>query len=251
MAGLFVVIRPALPKTLMDWVHISIVGVLIQALYFGMCFLAFRAGVAAGTVALLMSLQPILVGLIAPSWTGESIGWKRWAGLILGLIGAAIVIAARTNIEPPTLFGFGCMALALFGITTGTLWEKRFGLAHHPIVQNLAGYAAALVFILPFMIALEPMTVEWTWQLSAALSYLVIGNSLIAVGLLLAMIRAGDVSSVSALFFLVPPLAALLAWLMLGEIMPPVAWIGMALAAIGVFVATRSSSGGKSHFTKR
>ena len=87
---------------------------------------------------------------------------------------------------------------------------------------------------------LETMEVNWTWEFTAALAYLVVGNSVIAVGLLLAMIRAGDVSSVSALFFLVPPLAALVAWLLLGEIMPPVAWLGMAAAAIGVFVATRN-----------
>ena len=72
-----------------------------------------------------------------------------------------------------------------------------------------------------------------------AMAYLVIGNSVIAVGLLLAMIRAGDVSSVSALFFLIPPLAAFIAWLMLDEIMPPLAWAGMAVAAIGVYIATR------------
>ena len=83
------------------------------------------------------------------------------------------------------------------------------------------------------------MRIDWTWQFSAALAYLVIGNSVIAVGLLLAMIRAGDVSRVSALFFLVPPLAALIAWAMLGEIMPPLAWGGMAVASLGVFLATR------------
>ena len=92
---------------------------------------------------------------------------------------------------------------------------------------------------MPFMFWLETMEVTWTLEFGAALAYLVIGNSVIAVGLLLAMIRAGDVSSVSALFFLVPPLAALLAWLMLGEVMPPYAWAGMAIAAAGVFVATR------------
>ena len=88
---------------------------------------------------------------------------------------------------------------------------------------------------------LETFQINWTWEFSLALSYLVIGNSVIAVGLLLAMIRAGDVSRVSALFFLVPPLAALLAWLLLGEIMPPIAWAGMVIAAFGVYLATRST----------
>ena len=81
-----------------------------------------------------------------------------------------------------------------------------------------------------------------SWEFSAALAYLVLGNSVVAMGLLLAMIRAGDVSSVSALFFLVPPLAAFVAWLLLGEIMPPAAWIGLAIAGAGVLLATRQKT---------
>ncbi len=89
------------------------------------------------------------------------------------------------------------------------------------------------------MLLLEPMQINWTWQFSVVMVYLVLGNSVIAVGLLLAMIRAGDVSRVSALFYLVPPLAAVIAWFTLGEAMPPLAWLGMGLAAVGVRVATR------------
>lgn len=64
---------------------------------------------------------------------------------------------------------------------------------------------------------------------------------MIAVGLLLAMIRAGEVARVSALLFLVPPGAALAAWLVLDEAMPLIAWIGMAIAWAGVLIATRKS----------
>ena len=70
------------------------------------------------------------------------------------------------------------------------------------------------------------------------LAYLVVGNSLIATTVLLAMIRYGEVSRVSALMFLVPPFAGMLAWLILDEVMPPLAWAGMVLAGIGVLLAT-------------
>ena len=238
MAALFVILRPPLPKTRMDWAHLAIVGFLLQSLYFGMCYMAFKSGLAVGTLALLLSLQPILVGLVAPSWADEKIGRQRWAGLVLGLVGAAVVIIARSEIEPPTVLSFVFAFLALFGITAGSLWEKRFGVSHHPVTSNLIGYAAGFVGVLPFMLLLETMHVDWTWEFTASLAYLVIGTSLIAVGLLLAMIRAGDVSRVSALFFLVPPFAALIAWFVLGEIMPPLAWLGMVLAGAGVFIAT-------------
>ena len=239
MAVLFLVLRPPLPKTRADWGHVAFVGLLIQAGYFGMCYFAFRAGVAAGTVALIMSLQPIIVAIIAPRWSGEAISARMWIGLTLGLIGAGIVIVARSSIATPSVIGFLFSVLGLAGITIGSLWEKRFGLSHHPVTANLVGFTAGLLGVLPAMLLTETMEVNWTWEFSAALAYLVIGNSVIAVGLLLAMIRAGDVGKVSALFYLVPPMAAVLAWFLLGEIMPPLAWAGMVVAAVGVYLATR------------
>ena len=239
MAVLFLVLRPPLPKTRADWGHVAFVGLLIQAGYFGMCYFAFRAGVAAGTVALIMSLQPVIVAIIAPRWSGEAINARMWIGLTLGLIGAGIGSVARSSIATPSVIGFLFSVLGLAGITIGSLWEKRFGLSHHPVTANLVGFTAGLLGVLPAMLLTETMEVNWTWEFSAAFAYLVIGNSVIAVGLLLAMIRAGDVGKVSALFYLVPPMAAVLAWFLLGEIMPPLAWAGMAVAAVGVYLATR------------
>lgn len=243
----YILIRPPLPSRGVDWLHLAIVGLLMQTVYFGFCYVGFSFGVGAGTMALLMSFQPILVGITAPRWAGEHVGWQRWAGLVLGLIGAAIVITARSNIEPPSLIGIAAAMLGLGGITAASLWEKRFGVTHHPITANLVGYTVGLIGILPFAFALETSQyswnffsdVQWTWEFGAAVAYLVIGNSVIAVGLLLAMIRAGEVSRVSALFFLVPPLAALIAWVLIGEIIPLAAWPGIIIAATGVYIATK------------
>lgn len=242
MAAIFAFIRPPLPKTLADWGHVALVGFLIQAVYFGMCYMAFNAGIAVGTLALILSLQPVLIGLIAPRWVGEAIGWRRWIGLMLGLFGAGLVIVARSEIASPSLASFAFAVLGLLGITTGSLWEKRFGLSHHPVTSSLIGFAAGFLGMAPFMLALETMQINWTWAFAGTLAYLVVGTSILGVGLLLAMIRAGDVSRVSALFFLVPPFAAFVAWLALDEIMPPLAWGGMAVAAAGVFLATRQST---------
>jgi drug/metabolite transporter (DMT)-like permease len=60
------------------------------------------------------------------------------------------------------------------------------------------------------------------------------------------MIRRGDAARVSALFFLVPPLAALIALAILGEAMPPLGWVGMAVAAGGVALATRRQGAAES-----
>lgn len=241
MAVLFVVLRPPLPQTRAGWLHLAIVGVLIQTVYFGFSYMGFVNGIAAGTLALIMSLQPIVVALIAPRWTGERIGWRQWGGLALALVGTAVVIVARLDIGPAPVLGFVFATLALAGIVMGSLWEKRFGRQHHPVTANLVGYSAGLVCLLPFVAAQGLGHVSWTAPFIWSLGYLVIGNSVIAVGLLLAMIRAGEVSKVSAQLFLVPPVAAVMAWYVLGEHMPVLAWLGLVLAGLGVFIATRKS----------
>ncbi len=238
-----IAMRPAWPRRLAEWLHIAFVGFLIQGVYFGLCYLAFNAGASAATVAIIVCLQPILVGLIAPYFAREKVSALRWLGLVLGLAGAATVILARSSIAAESMFGILCSIGALIGITAGTLWEKRFGASHHPVVSNMVQYAAGLAGTLPLALATETFTVDWTSpELYAALAYLVIGNSLISMTLLLAMIRAGEVSRVSSLFYLVPPISALMAWPILGEAMPPLAWLGMAIAAAGVAIASRKSA---------
>lgn len=241
MAVLFAILRPPLPKTGQEYLHLAVVGFLIQALYFGMCYMSFSLGISVGTLALILAMQPILVGLIAPRWNNEPVSWGRWVGLVLGFGGAGLVIVARSEIAPPSLLAICFALVALAGITGGSLWEKRFGISHHPVTANLVGYSAGLIGVTPFMLAFETMEVEWSWPLIGALAYLIVASSIIAIGLLLAMIRAGEVSRVSALFFLVPPMAATVAWIVLGEIMPPVAWLGMALAGLGVYLASHST----------
>ena len=239
MGILFIILRPPLPKTAMDWSHLGFVGFLMQTVYFGMAYFAFVNGVAAGTAALIFSLQPLLVTLLAPRWSGETVNWVQWLGLAIAMIGTLLVIIARLEIGPPPLVGFGFAALALGGITLATLWEKRFGLSHHPVTANLVGYCAGLLGLLPFLNWNNITAVNWTPSFYWAFAYLVIGNSVIAVGLLLAMIRAGQVSRVSTLLFLVPPLAAFIAWATLGEPMPLLAWIGLMISGGGVYLATQ------------
>lgn len=240
LAPFAIAMRPRWPRKLAEWLHIAMVGFLIQGVYFGLCYLAFNAGASAGTVAIIVCLQPILVGLAAPYFARERVSVLRWLGLVLGLAGAATVILARSRVGAESIFGIVCSIGALIGITGGTLWEKRFGGNHHPIVSNMVQYVAGLAATLPLALATEMLAVDWTSpEFYAALSYLVIANSLISMTLLLAMIRAGEVSRVSSLFYLVPPMSALMAWPILGEAMPPLAWLGMAIAAAGVAIASR------------
>jgi drug/metabolite transporter (DMT)-like permease len=169
---------------------------------------------------------------------GERVGRQRWLGLTLGLAGSVLVIYAHARIEVTSLLGVGYAGVALVCMTLATLLEKRFGAPAHPLSANLAQYAVGMAVVLPLAWLLEPMRVDWQPEFVWSVAYLAIGSSIIAITLLLAMIRAGEASRVSALLFLVPPTAALIAYLVIGEAMPPLAWLGMLVAGIGVAIAT-------------
>lgn len=233
-----VVMRPPMPNA-RGVRDVALVGFLIQVVYFGLCYVAFKSGVSAGAVAIIVCLQPILVALIAPRLVGETVSAKGWLGLVLGLLGAALAIAGRSTIAAENLFGVGLTCVALFGMTAGTLWEKRFGVSHHPVSANLIQYAVGAAFCVPAALLTENTAIDWAPEFIWSMAYLVIGNSLLAMSLLLAMIRAGEVSRVSSLFYLVPALSALCAWPMLGEEMPALGWAGMGLAGLGVALVGR------------
>ena len=234
---LALVLRPPLPRR-RGWLDLVLVGALVQGVYFGGDFLALEWGASAGTVALISALQPILVGLLAPWFAHERTSRRQWLGLAMGLTGAATVILARSGAQPAPVLAILCAVMALFGMTGATLYERRFG-GQHLVVANLVQCGTGLALLLPLATLLETMHVHWTERFAASLGYLVVANSLVSISLLLAMLRAGSAASVSAWFFLIPPVAGVVAWLVLGEVMPPLGWAGMALAGVGVAIATR------------
>lgn len=239
MLCIALVVRPRLPATLGQWGHMVVSSALLQVGYFGCCWYAFSLGVASGTVALILSLQPILVSILAPGLTGERVTVWQWVGLALGVIGAGVVIVARTQIEPVSPLELALVVAALAAITASTLYEKRFVKQHHPVTVSLIQHLVGVAGTTWLAVMLETCVVQWTGEFVGALAWFVVCNSLIAVSLLLVMLQRGEAARVSALFFLVPPTAALMSWGMLGETVPMLAWPGMAIAAVGVILATR------------
>lgn len=234
--------RPSFRIRIGTFGHLLMVGLLIQAGYFAFTYLSLKYGMSAGGVALITSQQPILVGLLAPVIAHERVGLVRWCGLILGVLGAAIVLLSKSSLAMGSMWGLWFACLALVCMTAGVLWEKRFGVQLNPLVSNLVQYAVGLLVSGVLALTLESMQVRWTAELWGSLVYLVFGNSLLAITLLLAMVRRGEASRVSALFFLVPPVTALIAFIALRETLSGMAIPGMALAGAGIYLVMRQSS---------
>lgn len=234
-----IVLRPPMPVGATAWRHLIVVGLLIQGLYFGATNLAIGVGASAAALGIILALQPILVSLLAPRLANEAVSGRAWIGLALGVTGAVVAILAKSQIGDTTSLGILIAGFAVVLITAGTLYEKRFGIDQHPVVANAIQCAVGLAIILPVALAFEEWRFTWTWPLVLSLLYSAICNSIVAMTLLFAMIRHGAASRASALLFLVPPTSAAMAKYFFGEEMPLGAWLGMAIAAVGVVMVRR------------
>ncbi len=228
--------------------HIAVVGLLLQAVYLGGVFVAVSRGMPAGPSALIVSLQPLTVALLAGLTLGERVSRRQWLGFVLGVIGVFLVVVEK--IDPASLpdqegFGFvevGLCALSLLAITASTIYQKRFGLAADLRSGTALQYWVAAVAALFVAWTTEDMRVVWTGEFIFALGWLVLVLSIGAVSLLMFMIRMGEVSKVSSYFYLVPPCTAVIAFLIFGETLGLLALAGMLVAAVGVALVVRKAS---------
>ena len=222
--------------------HQCVAGLLLQGVYLGGVFASLALGVEAGASALIVGLQPLLVAAVAAPLLGERVGARQWVGLAMGLLGVGLVVAEKLGRGLGTPLGVLLSVLALFGITAGTLYQKRFGAGVDLRVGNVFQFGAAAIVTGALALAFEEQRIDWTPSLVLALAWSILVLSFGAVSLLYVLIRKGAAARVSSLFFLVPPTTALMAWAMFAERLPPLAILGMAIAMVGVALVNRPAA---------
>lgn len=229
-----VAMRAPWPRRPADWGHLAVAGLLMHGVYLGGVFVAIRLGLEAGLSALIVSLQPLLVAAAAPLLLAERVGVRRWLGLGLGLVGVVLVLAGKLGEGMAGFWALAACLAALAGITAGTLYQKSWCTGQDLRTGNLVQFAAAAAACWLGAVLFERRELDWTPELVFALLWLVFVLSLGAIPLLYLLLRRGAASRVSSLFFLVPPTTAVIAWLMFGERLGPLAVLGMALTVVGV-----------------
>jgi drug/metabolite transporter (DMT)-like permease len=220
--------------------HTAVAGILIHDGYLIGVFGAIHQGMSAGVIALIVGMQPILTGLLAGLLLGERVTARQWAGLALGFGGVALVVSSRASGQGINAASLSLALMALFAITLGTLYQKRFCVGMDLWRGSLVQFAAALVVIAPLAFWLESQPVQWTGEFVFALAWLVLVLSVGAISLLHLLIRKGEATRVSALFYLTPPTTAVMAFFIFGEPFTPHMAAGMVLAATGVALVTRT-----------
>jgi drug/metabolite transporter (DMT)-like permease len=216
--------------------HSAATGLMVHGLYLGGVFVAIENGLSAGLVALIVSLQPVLTSTVANRWLGERVVARQWCGLALGLAGVYLVLEAKIATGEATPLAWLAATVALVGITVGTLYQKRFGGGIDWRPALCIQYTAAGVLFSLGALAFETRVVHFTPQFLFALGWLVLVLSLGAVWLLYFLIRRAAATRVVSLFYLTPPVTAVMAWALFDEKLAPLALVGMAVCVAGVFL---------------
>jgi drug/metabolite transporter (DMT)-like permease len=227
--------KPKWPSTT-GLLHSIATGLLVHGLYLGGVFVSIENGLSAGLIALVVSLQPVLTSTIANRWLGERVTAWQWLGLALGVAGVYLIVRDKATAGEATPLAWAASVVALLGITLGTLYQKRFGggIDWRPGMCIQYGSAAILFTLGAF--AFETRVVHWTPAFVFAVGWLVLVLSFGAVWLLYFLIRRAAATRVVSLFYLTPPLTALMAWAFFGERLAPLTLVGMAICVAGVFL---------------
>jgi drug/metabolite transporter (DMT)-like permease len=233
LLGLIVMVtRPRWPDRA-GIAHSAVTGLLVHGCYLGGVFISIDQHLPAGIAALVVGLQPVLTSTLANRLLGERVIPRQWAGLLLGIAGVYLVVHGRTAGEAP-LLAWAAATFALVSITIGTLYQKRFGGGIDWRSGFFVQYAAATVLFAAGAFAFDSGHVQWTGEFLFAVAWLVLVLSFGAIWLLYFLIRQQVATRVVSLFYLTPPITALMAWAFFDERLAPLATAGMAVCVVGV-----------------
>jgi drug/metabolite transporter (DMT)-like permease len=237
MAIIFAIARPKWPDRI-GIAHSVVAGILVHGLYLGGTAIAIGHSIPAGLSALIPGLQPILTSTLANRWLGERVTPLQWTGLLLGLGGVVLILHDRP-MSGEAGWGWLASGVSLVGITLGTLYQRRYCGRIDWRAGNLVQYIAVMLFFGIGAGLLETNVVHWTSEFVLSLAWLAVVLSIGSIGLLYWLIRRSAATSVASLFYLVPAVTAVMAYVLFGERLDTVAIAGMIACAGAVFLVNR------------
>lgn len=221
------------------WPHFAVAGALMNGIYLATAYVALQY-LPAGTMGLLAALNPMLTAMLGWIILGERMRLAQWLGLGLGVAGVVLVV----GVAPVLGQSVAAALLAVGGIVcfaVGTIYFRRYCGASALLAGNAVQMGSAAVLCTILAVAFEPLHVTWTWRLIACTLYLALAVSVGAMGLFGYMLRSRTAGVVSSNFYVIPGLTAVLAWLVLGETLTPMAVAGFCTSSIGVWLAQREA----------
>jgi drug/metabolite transporter (DMT)-like permease len=237
MAIIVAIARPRWP-TRSGVAHSVAAGILVHGFYLGGTAIAIAHSIPAGLSALIPGLQPILTSTLANRWLGERVTPLQWSGLLLGLAGVVLILHDRP-MSGEAGWGWLASGVSLVSITLGTLYQRRYCGDIDWRAGNLVQYIAVAIFFATGAWLFESNVVHWTSEFVLSVIWLAVVLSIGSIGLLYWLIRRSAATSVASLFYLVPAVTALMAFILFGERLDRIAMAGMVACAAAVFLVNR------------
>ena len=235
------VLRGPLQVSRRDFVRIAASGFVLNGVQFGAVYLAFDAGLGATLASLMHSLSPVLTALLAATFLGERLTRVQVAGFVVGVAGVLLVLGPDVD-QAGGLVGIGFGIVSVLGLTLGTLGQRWIGHAPDPLWSATIQFGVAAPPLLVLALLVEGTdVVRDPAAAGISLLYLAVVNSIVGLGLLGILVRARGAGAAASVFFLMPPVTAVMAWLLLGETLGPREVVGLVIAVAGVAAATRSA----------
>lgn len=220
--------------------RVAAVGLVMNAVQFGLMYVAFDLGLGATLASLFHALSPVLTALLAAAILGERVSGLQVGGFVVGVVGVLLVLGGDLGrAGGPAAVLIGC--LSMLTLSLGTLGQRWIG------AQPDLLWSAAVQFAVsaPPLLVLG-WTTEGAWpvtdgrQVLVAVLFLAIVNSIVGLVLLSLLVLRGGSGAAASLFFLSPPVTAVLAWVVLDETLSVVQLVGLLVAVVGVGAATRT-----------
>ena len=230
--------RPSRFLTLSETCHAAIAGCLLHGFYLGGVFWALSHGMQATLAALIISLQPVFTALLAGPLLGERITARNWLGILLGFMGALLVIGFDIGGAIPVPALLICCG-ALLAAITGTLYQKQFGQDMPLLPMNMVQAGAAMILHLILLALFEVPSITLTTSYIVGMAWQIGAVSFGAYVMFMILLSRGSSQQTSSLLFLIAPVAAVQGWIILGETLTMQDMIGLGIASAGVYLATR------------
>lgn len=215
-----------------------VTGILFHGFYLGGVFFSYSLGLSATLSALIVGLQPVLTNILSGPLLKERVTFIQWIGIFFGFIGTIFVIGSDIGTKIP-IIGIIASIVALLGATIATIWQKKFTSSINLSVNNFYQALAASIFLLMVSLFFEIPRINFDNRFILSMGWQIIMVSFGAYAILMYLIKTGTASKTSNLFFLVPPVTAIMAWMVLDEELFLIDIVGLIICTFGVYVATR------------
>ena len=213
-------------------------GILFHGFYLGGVFYSISIGMPTGIAALIVTLQPILTNILSGPILGERVSIKQWIGVLLGFVGAALVLGFDIGSNIPS-FGLIATIVALISITASTIWQKKLSNNLPLSVSNFYQAVGGCLFHVLIIILFTKPYINFTKTFIVAMSHQIFLVSFGAFTILMFLIKKNSASKTVSIFFLIPATSAMMAWIFLNESLTNLDLIGFLITSIGVYIATR------------